>query len=127
MSLVDAMCGVPKNNVSQSKPDYYISYNPDTRAGAFGDKDGGPETALVFHDQPHGKDGHMWTGDAFYILKGDFRKEYEALIEAGEGRWGLKHFYDQYKKTYGSRHSTDFHDWGKDGRRRKRGEAVRPA
>jgi hypothetical protein len=40
------------NDVSAAQSDFYISFNPDTSAGMFGDSDGGPETALVFKDQP---------------------------------------------------------------------------
>lgn len=120
MSLVEAMCGVPRNDISSSQPNFYISYNPDTRAGAFGDSDGGEETALVFEEFPHGKDGHSWTGKAFFILKGDFRKDYAAIIADKGGRWDLKQFYDSQKHRYGSRHSTDFHQWGKDGIVRRR-------
>lgn len=102
----------------KKKENYSISFNPDTRSGMFGDADGGPETALVFHDMPCAKDGHMWAGDHFYLLKGDFRVDYDRLIASGEGRWGLKSFYDRNRKKHGSRWSTDFHDWGTDGKRR---------
>jgi Golgi nucleoside diphosphatase len=83
----------------EKKPDYAISFNPDTRQGMFGDADGGPETALVFHNMPCAKDGHMWTGDHFYLLKGDFRNDYNKLIADGEDRWGLKSFYDERRRN----------------------------
>jgi hypothetical protein len=98
---------------------FSISFNPDSRDGMFGDSDGGPETALKFHDVLCGKDGHTWTGTRFFILKGDFMEDYKALIEAGESKWGLKAFYDDNRKAHGSRWSSDFHEWGKDGKRRR--------
>lgn len=101
-------------------PDYFINFNPDTRQGMFGDADGWAETALVFSDLPCAKDGHSWTGDQFYILKGDFRPEYDAVLEGGGGRWSLKvEVYDKFKKQHGSRWSSDFHEWGRDGTRRR--------
>lgn len=102
--------------MTKTTPDFSISFNPDTRQGMCGDADGGPETALIFHDMPCGKDGHMWTGNHFYILKGDFRAEYDAVIAAGDSRWTLKSdVYDRFKQEHGSRWSTDFHQWGRDG------------
>lgn len=97
---------------------FYVSFNPDTRGGMFGDADGGTETALVLLDQPCGKDGHLWTGSRFFILKGDFRDEYRELVAGGADTWALKAFYDDKKKLYGSRWSSDFQDWGRDGKRR---------
>ena len=95
--------------------EFKITFNPDTRQGMFGDDDGGPETGLVMFDQPCGKDGHAWVGKKFFLLKGDFREDYRAITEAGGGAWACKRFYDEQKVRYGSRWSSDFHDWGKDG------------
>lgn len=97
---------------------FYINFNPDTSQGIFGDSDGGAETALIFKDMLCGKDNFMWRGNQFYILKGNFISDYKVLIEKGASKWELKSFYDEQKKRYGSRHSSDFHDWGKDGEMR---------
>ena len=63
---------------------FYISYNPDLNASyfgsSFGSDNGGPETALC-------RDGN------FYILNGDWRKQYEKLVPLG---WDpCKQFYNQ--------------------------------
>jgi hypothetical protein len=99
------------------KEDFRISFNPDTSQGMFGDSDGGPETALVFENMPCGKDGHTWTGDRFYLLKGDFRPEYAAALqEFGDYRWTIKtEVFDKFRDAHGSRWSSDFNEWGKDG------------
>lgn len=102
---------------------YSINFNPDTSAGPFGDQDGGPETALVMHDMPCAKDGHPWTGDQFFILKGDWRREYAKIEKSWpnghEFRFELKRLYDRRKGKYGSRWSSDFHEWGADGQMTK--------
>jgi len=111
--------------------DFAISYNPDTgyvsptnpMAVMGGDPpdEAGEETAIVVEDYPCGKDGRMWTGTAYFILKGDFRREYKRIAkEHGDllSVWDCKHYYDRMKKRYGSRHSSDFHQWGTDGKRR---------
>lgn len=103
------------NDVTLRGDDFCISYNSDTRRDMFGDADGGEETALIFEKWPHGKDGHTWDGDAFYILKGDWTKQYAKIIKDGGGRWDLKEFYRKRCKRYGSRWSTDFNEWGTDG------------
>lgn len=102
---------------------FAISYNPDTREqGVMSDgADGGEETAIVIENYPHGFDGHMWHGPAYFILKGDFRAAYRRVVRlAGKNVscWDVKRYYDKKKKRYGSRHSTDFRDWGKDGERK---------
>lgn len=119
--------------------DFAISYNPDTRqvspthpmAVLGGDgEDGGEETAIVVEDYPHGMDGHIWNGTAYFILKGDFRKDYLRIAkENGDllSFWDCKYFYDDMKKKYGSRHSTDFRDWGRDGIRRTRARRAKEA
>jgi len=105
--------------MNQTRKNFSISFNPDTTIGIFGDPDGGPETSLEFFAMPCGKDGRSWTGSQFFILKGNFIKDYEKLIAAGEDRSGLRAFYDKHKKTHGSRWSSDFHTWGKDGKLRR--------
>ena len=97
------------------KPAFEISFNPNTSAEPLGDADGGPETALVMFDQPCAKDGHVWIGKKFYLLRGDFRAEYERIIAGGGDASDCKSFYDEQKKEYGSRWSSDFHEWGTDG------------
>lgn len=63
--------------------DFYISYNPNTSSlGVFGGD--GEETALV-------KD------DKYYILNGDFRKEYESIVEQGFDI--CKEFFDKKAKN----------------------------
>lgn len=101
------------------KPNFEISFNPNTTDDPQGDADGGPETALVVFEQPCAKDGHIWIGKKFYILKGDFRAEYEKIISGGGDESDCKRFYDDRKNEYGSRWSSDFHEWGTDGRVRK--------
>ena len=98
------------------KPGFEISFNPNSTAESQTDALGGPETALVMFDQPCSKDGHIWVGKKFYILKGDFRSEYENIVGGGGCGWDCKRFYDTQKKAYGSRWSSDFHEWGTDGR-----------
>lgn len=95
---------------------YLINFNADSSEGFFGDPDGGPETALCLRDMPCAKDGHMWTGNQYFILKGDWMDDYRALVAEGASRWTLKsQIYDEHKKAHGSRWSSDFGDWGKDG------------
>lgn len=105
--------------IPPEKPNFEISFHPNTEAEPLGDGDGCPETALVMFEQPCAKDGHIWIGKKFYILKGDFRAEYEQIISGGGDGWDCKTLYDEQKKEYGSRWSSDFHEWGTDGRVRK--------
>lgn len=81
--------------------EFYLSYNPNTSGGPFeaiGDVLLGAkgkcaaETALV-------KDGN------FYILNGDHREAYSALIDGGYEE--CKRYYDQHKVKYQSRWSSD--------------------
>lgn len=70
---------------------FYISFNPDTSSSAFGrifeSNNGSPETALC-------KD------DDFHILNGDYRSQYEKLIQKG---WvACKKFYDKESVASGS-------------------------
>lgn len=52
-------------------PDFFVSYNPGNYGISFFMSDtGGSETALVKDDQ-------------YFILNGDFRPEYEAVIDLG--------------------------------------------
>jgi len=83
------------------------------------DADGGPETTLVVFDQPCAKDGHIWIGKKFYVLKGDFRADYEQIIAKGGGASACKRLFDEQKSEFGSRWSSDFHEWGTDGRVRE--------
>ena len=99
------------------KPKFEISFNPNNEPTW--DADGGPETTLVVFDQPCAKDGHIWIGKKFYVLKGDFRAEYEKIIADGGDGSDCKSFFDEQKIEYGSRWSSDFHEWGTDGRVRE--------
>lgn len=94
---------------------FMVSFNPDSSQGMFGDPDGGPETALVLRDMPCAKDGHMWTGNHYLILKGNWMADYAMLVRDGQSKWGLQSFYREQREAHGSRWSTDFHEWGKDG------------
>lgn len=63
--------GTSVNHVLEA-PDFYISFNeapPDFGMG-FGSDDGGEETALC-------------KGGKYFILNGDFRKQYEELVPKG--------------------------------------------
>jgi hypothetical protein len=95
-----------------------INYNPDSSKGLFGDRDGGPETALIIEEWPHGKDGKFWQGPAYFILKGDFREDYARLPKPSTA-FDMKRLYDEMKRKHGARWSTDFHEWGRDGKVRK--------
>ena len=65
---------------------FYISYNPGNYMVSIFDSDmGGDETALC-------------NGQNFYILNGDFRKDYEELIEKGFD--ACKEFFDSKKEEY---------------------------
>ena len=101
------------DNQVLSSDGFYISYNPDTGASKSGlgelfnllghnisdgklEVDGRAETALV-----------LKTGNGkniFYILNGDFRKEYEELFPKGFA--ACKKFYDRNKKKHRSNWST---------------------
>jgi len=67
---------------------FYISYNP----FPCGSED--EETALYSQEK-----------EIFYILDGDFRKEYEKLFNKGFG--ACKEFYDKMKSKHRSWWSTD--------------------
>lgn len=73
---------------------FFISYNPAPggRNGLFISDDGGAETALC-------RDG------AYHILNGDFRDEYEALID--EGFDACKRFYESQKADHNSSWSNE--------------------
>ena len=58
---------------------FYVSFNPDTSSLMFG-AGNGPETALVTDD------------DTWFILDGDFREAYAALVPKGLD--ACKRFYD---------------------------------
>jgi hypothetical protein len=68
---------------------WWISYNPSTHVGMEGwAGDGsGEETALCKDDQ-------------YFILNGDFRKEYEALID--KGFKACKKFFDDHEEDKSS-------------------------
>lgn len=72
---------------------FYISYNPRPCffMPCFRSDNGGAETALCDQRDKRTK---------FYILNGDFRKQYEKLVP--NGFEACKAFYDKKKKRYGS-------------------------
>ena len=83
--LNSPLTGLSYNNEILKKDTFFISYNPDTRRSDIGDsidsllsmfvgEVGGEETALV---DKSGKERK------FYILNGDFRKDYEKLVDKG--------------------------------------------
>ena len=102
-TIKNSFTGLEYNNMILQGKDFYLSYNPDTKRSKVGNAmdslinmfsgkdDGGEETALC-------KD------DIFYILNGDFRKEYEKLFP--KGFKGCKKFFDS-KKKYQSSFSTE--------------------
>ena len=123
MSLLEAFYGIPNNIIVAKGKGFAVSYNPIAGYGI--EEKTQEETALILNDFPHGMDGHSWTGTAYFILKGDFREEYKALVNEGRTGLGMLYgFYRQHRQKYGSRWSTDFHEWGKDGRKRKPGEIL---
>lgn len=84
--------GVSLTNYILDFPDFYISYNPDTRHPLmpFFNGENIDETALT-------KKGDR---NEFYILNGDFRKEYEKI--APKGYSACKRFFNSKKKEFGS-------------------------
>lgn len=82
--------------------DFYISFNPSPKplfvGMIFEMLDNGPETALCINDK------ESFTGTAFYILDGDFRKDYEKLIQLGKEAC-LKFYFDHPEAK--SRYSTE--------------------
>lgn len=72
--IIQPKVGICDENHVIKKEDFYISYNPGTgKTFPMFAGDGGvgsDETAIV-------KDGN------FYILNGDFRKEYEEIVDQG--------------------------------------------
>lgn len=70
--IINPKVGIADENHVLKKENFYISYNPKPCATlpGFASDGGGDETAIV-------KDGK------FYILNGDFRKEYEELVDQG--------------------------------------------
>jgi hypothetical protein len=105
--------------IKPQQPNFEISFNPNTAASPLSNAYDSPETALILFEQPCAKDGHIWIGKKFYVLKGDFRAEYEKIIAGGGDGSDCKRFYDDQKKKYGSRWSSDFHEWGTDGKVRQ--------
>lgn len=85
-----------RNEVLEGK-DFYISYNscPGTGILMFMADNGGDETALV--DIRDGK-------STFYILNGDFRKEYEKAFSGGFKKCFI--VYSKHKKAANSSWST---------------------
>ena len=91
----NSFTGLKENNFVLSGKGFYISYNPDSQRSYFGARfdqiinefngknDGGEETALVKNRK-------------YYVLNGDFRKEYEKLL--GKGFKKCKEFFDSKKE-----------------------------
>lgn len=84
--------GVQSNSVIRGKG-FFVSYNPNTASsGKVWQGSSLTETALC-------KPGK------YYVLDGDFRKQYEELIDKG---WkACKKFYDDNKELYDSKWSSD--------------------
>lgn len=88
---------------------FYVSYNPNTSsehniltdmANMLGaDVDDGEETALVKEEDPT---------NIFYILTGDFRKEYEQIVDKGFADC-LK-FFKEMQSKFGNNWSTNEED-----------------
>ena len=81
---------------------FYISYNPDPCEGLlmFDTDLIGGETALVY---PIEKDG---IGRDFYVLNGDFRKEYKEVMDNGLD--ACIEIYNKYKTRHISTWSVDY-------------------
>lgn len=79
------------NSVVQGE-DFYVSYAADTSGNIFATDDDGEETALV-HEQK------------FYILNGDYRKDYERLIPQG---------YEACLEFFKSKPKSDRSKWSND-------------
>lgn len=64
--------GLSTGNYILKAEDFFISYNPNPGGmiSSFAGDDGSVETAIV-------------KGENYYILNGDFREEYEALVDEG--------------------------------------------
>jgi len=106
--ISNPLTGLEINNYVLRGNGFYVSYNPDTQRSIMGKtldgilnffhsiqglkEGGGEETALV-------------KGNNFYILKGDFRKEYERLVS--KGFKACYKFYLKKKKKFWSPFSTD--------------------
>ena len=71
---------------------FHISYNasPGVGVGMWGSDDGSDETALVNHKGKR----------IYYILNGDFRKDYEKLVK--KGYKACKEFYNNNKEKFDS-------------------------
>jgi len=89
--------GGPFNQVLEGKG-FFISYNPrpGQMFGGWVADDGGDETALVRTGKGR---------NTYYILNGDFRKDYEKLIN--DGFVACKKFYDKKRKKFKSSWSTE--------------------
>ena len=109
-TIDNPLTGLEQNNFILRGKDFFISYNPDSgrskvgamidnRANILGalvdnrEKGGGEETALVKNDK-------------FFILNGDFRKQYEKLISKGFD--ACHKFYLKNRKEHGSAFTEDY-------------------
>lgn len=81
--------GMQSDNEVLGGDGFFVSYNANTgsKISCFAGDGEGDETALV-------------KGDKFYILNGDFRKEYSELVEKDYGK--CKKFFDSKKAKYQS-------------------------
>lgn len=81
---------------------FFISYNPNAGGSIFdmmlGESGLYEETALCVDDES------SIVGTSYYILNGDFRKEYEALLP--KGLKACLKFYKSKRKEYGSKFSS---------------------
>lgn len=114
-TMSNPLTGLKRNNFILKGKDFFISYNPDSgrskvgamidnRANILGalvdnrEKGGGEETALVKNDK-------------FFILNGDFRKQYEKLISKGFDT--CHKFYLKNRKEHGSAFTEDYDEINK--------------
>lgn len=76
------------NSILEGK-NFYISYNSNPGMGLW-----------LFASDNHSDETALCKDNEFYILNGDFKKEYEKLINKGFA--ACKRFYEQKKEEFGS-------------------------
>ena len=84
--------------------EFYIAYNPNMgNMGIFASDNGQVETSLVKRKSTTLVDT---ISDEFFILNGDFREQYENLVD--KGFCACYRFYRDHKKEHGSSWSSDY-------------------
>ena len=104
----NSFTGLKENNYILKGNGFYVSYNPDTgrsKIGAMFDDVLNMFRAILGEPLGGGEETALVKDDKFYILNGDFRKEYEKLISKGFD--ACYKFYLKKKKKYGSSFSTE--------------------